>query len=524
MPSQRYQSQDHDASSAPAECDLTESRCLKLLRYLLAAVACGAVTFACLPLAGRFDRSNIVAVFILAVVLVALLLGRGPSALAAVLSVGAFDFFFIPPRFSFEVFDVQYLLTFLIMLTVGLITGQLTAGLRVKARLAAQREERAGSLYEISRDLSAAMQVEQVVHISARAIERTFRASAAFMLPDKSNRLAMAAAPGDAVLAVETGIAQWAFDQGQPAGFATDALPHGDVLYIPLGAPYLARGVLAVKAHNRRLLRIPEQRQLLDTFAALVAIALERVHYVGVAQEALLKMESERLRNSLLAAVSHDLRTPLTVLQGLAELLAMNHPPLAAAQLEAAELMQEEARRMTALVNNLLDMARIERGEVRLHLEWQPLEEVAGVALNATEQILKKHQVHVSVANDLPLVEIDAALITRVLVNLLENASKYTPAGSDVTLSAEVIGDQLSVSVFDNGPGLPAGKEEEVFQKFNRGHRESSTRGVGLGLTICRAIVESHRGSICASNRPGGGAVFTFTLPLGSPPSQTLEQ
>jgi two-component system sensor histidine kinase KdpD len=275
------------------------------------------------------------------------------------------------------------------------------------------------------------------------------------MLPDKSNKLAMAAAPGDAVLAVETDIAQWAFDKGQPAGFATDALPDSDVLYIPLGAPYLARGVLAVKAHNRRLLRIPEQRQLLETFAALVAIALERVHYVGLAQEALLKMESERLRNSLLAA----------------------------AQLEAAELMQEEARRMTALVSNLLDVARIERGEVGLHLEWQPLEEVAGVALNATEQILKKHRVHVRVANDLPLVEIDAALITRVLVNLLENASKYTPAGSDVTLSAEVIGDQLSVSVFDHGPGLPAGKEDEVFQKFNRGHRESSTRGLGLGLT-----------------------------------------
>lgn len=160
----------------------------------------------------------------------------------------------------------------------------------------------------------------------------------------------------------------------------------------------------------------------------------------------------------------------------------MNHPPLAKAQLEAAELMQDEARRMTA------------------------------------------HRVHVSVAHDLPLVEIDAALITRVLVNLLENASKYTPAGSEVTLSAEVIGDHLSISVLDTGPGLPAGKEDEVFQKFTRGHRESSTRGVGLGLTICRAIVESHRGSIYGSNRPGGGAVFTFTLPLGSPPSQVMEQ
>jgi two-component system sensor histidine kinase KdpD len=494
------------------------------VRYAWAAAACGAVTFFCLPLAERFDRANIVAIFILSVVLVAVRFGRGPSALAAFLSVAAFDFFFVPPRFSFAVSDVQYLLTFLVMLAVGLITGQLTAGLRFKARLASQREERAGSLYEVSRDLSAAMQVEQVVHISAGAIERTFHASAAVMLPNESGKLAAASAPGDAVLDVEAGIAQWAFDRGRHAGFTTDTLPGSEVLYIPLRAPSVARGVLAVRAHDRRLLCLPEQRQLLDTFAALIAIALERVHYVGLAQEALLKMESERLRNSLLAAVSHDLRTPLTVLQGLAELLAMNHPPLAAAQLEAAEAMQEEARRMSALVNNLLDMARIERGEVRLNLEWHILEEVAGVALNATEQILKRHVVNVRIARDLPLVEIDAALITRVLVNLLENASKYTPAGCEVTLTAEAVGDQLSVSVFDTGPGLPRGREDEVFQKFTRGDRESSTRGVGLGLTICRAIVESHRGRIVGANRPGGGAIFTFNLPLGSPPPEAMEQ
>jgi two-component system sensor histidine kinase KdpD len=505
------------------DSDLNERRQLNQLRYLWAALACGAVTVACLPLAMRFDRSNIVAIYILGVVLVAVRFGRSPSALAAVLSVGAFDYFFVPPRFSFAVSDVQYLLTFLIMLAVGLITGQLTAGLRFQARVAAHREERASSLYAISRDLSAAMEPDQVVNISAQCIERVFRASAAVVLPDKSGKLAMTPTRVDTPLEVELGIAQWAFESGQPAGFSTDTLPGSDVLYIPLRAPSLARGVLAVKAHNRRLLRIPEQRQLLDTFAALIAIALERVHFVGVAHEALLKMESERLRNALLAAVSHDLRTPLTVLQGLAELLAMNHPPLGAAQLEAAESMQEEARRMSALVNNLLDMARIERGEVKLHLEWQPFEEVLGVALNATEQILKKHKVQIGVAHDLPLVEIDAALITRVLVNLLENASKYTPAGCEVMLSAMIDGDELSVSVSDRGLGIPAGKEEEIFEKFTRGTRESSTRGVGLGLTICRAIIESHRGKIVAENRPGGGAIFRFTLPLGTPPAEATE-
>jgi two-component system sensor histidine kinase KdpD len=506
-----------------AEYELSERHKRKRLRYLWSALACVAVTLISMPLATHFDQSNIVAIFILSVVLVAVRLGRGPAALAAVLSVCAFDFFFVPPRFSFAVSDVQYLLTFIIMLAVGLITGQLTAGLRFQARVAAHREERAGALYEMSRDLSGAVEVDQVVNISGEAIERTFRASAALMLPDASGKLNVAARREEAGLNVEIGIAQWAFDKGQPAGFGTDTLPGSDVLYIPLRAPTRARGVLAVKARNRRLLRIPEQRQLLDTFAALIAIALERVHYVGVAQDALVKMESERLRNSLLAALSHDLRTPLTVLQGLAEFLASNNPPLAPAQREAADSMQDEARRMTALVGNLLDMARIESGEVKLQLEWQPLEEVVGVSLNATANMLKHHVVEIRIPDNLPLVQIDSLLIDRVLVNLLENASKYTPPGSHITLSAEVVGDQLGVSVSDNGPGLPRGREEEVFQKFTRGERESTTRGVGLGLAICRAIIESHRGKIVGANRPSGGAIFTFTLPLGNPPVDVTE-
>ncbi len=495
----------------------------KRLRYLWAALACIVVTLLSMPLAAHFDRSNIVAIYILTVVLVAVRFGRGAAALAAVLSVCSFDFFFVPPKFSFAVSDVQYLLTFIIMLAVGLITGQLTAGLRFQARVAGHREERAGSLYEIARDLSGAVQIDEVVKISDRSIERTFRANAALLLPDAAGRLTPASSRADAVLAVDIGIAQWAFDKGQPAGFGTDTLPGSEVLYIPLRAPSRARGVLAVKARNRRLLRIPEQRQLLDTFAALIAIALERVHYVAVAQDALVQMESERLRNSLLAALSHDLRTPLTVLVGLAESLTITKPALSPAQQESAEAIQDEARRMSTLVSNLLDMARIESGEVKLNLQWQPLEEVVGAAMNATYGMLKQHHVEVNIPRDLPLVRIDALLIERVLVNLLENASKYTPPGSKIILAAEAVGDHLNVSVSDDGPGLVLGKEEAVFQKFTRGERESATPGVGLGLTICRAIVESHHGKITAGHRSGGGARFTFTLPLGQPPAAAEE-
>ncbi len=508
---------------APTGRDSADRRRLKHLRYLWSALACVAVTLLSMPLAARFDRSNIVAIYILTVVLVAVRFGRGAAALAAVLSVCAFDFFFVPPRFSFAVSDVQYFLTFCIMLAVGLITGQLTAGLRFQARVAGHREERAGSLYEIARDLSGAVQIEQVVRISDESIERTFRATAALLLPNAEGQLSMASSRSDSALSVDIGIAQWAFDKGQPAGFGTDTLPGSEVLYIPLRAPTRARGVLAVKAHNRRLLRIPEQRQLLDTFAALIAIALERVHYVEVAQDALVRMESERLRNSLLAALSHDLRTPLTVLVGLAESLALTKPPLSPVQLESAEAIQDEARRMSTMVSNLLDMARIESGEVKLNLQWQPLEEVVGSALNAARAMLKQHALEVNIPRDLPLVRFDALLIERVLVNLLENASKYTPPGSKITLAAQTIGDSLSVSVSDDGPGLTAGREEAVFQKFTRGERESATPGVGLGLAICRAIVESHHGKIVAMNRPGGGARFTFTLPLGHPPAAAEE-
>jgi two-component system, OmpR family, sensor histidine kinase KdpD len=510
--------------SAPAlpaaDLESSERRKAKRLRYVWAAIACVGVTLISIPLAAHFENSNIVAIFILAVVLVGVRLGRGPAALAAVLSVCAFDFFFVPPRLSFAVSDVQYLLTFFIMLAVGLITGQLTAGLRFQARVASHREERAGLLYEFARDLSGAVQVEQVVKISDESIQRAFRANAALLLPDAGDRL-IATVSHVAGLAVEIGTAQWAFDRGQPAGFGTDTLPGSEVLYIPLRAPTKARGVLAVRAHNRRILRIPEQRQMLDTFAALIAIALERVHYVGLAQDALLKMESERLRNSLLAALSHDLRTPLTVLVGLAESLTLTLPKLSSVQSETAQAIQDEARRMSTMVSNLLDMARIESGEVKLNLQWQPLEEVVGAALEATRAMLQRHTVVVQLPRDLPLIKFDAVSIERVLVNLLENVSKYTPPGSTVTLSAQVIGDQLSVSVADNGPGLPVGREEAVFQKFTRGERESATPGVGLGLAICRAIIESHQGRISAAQRPGGGAVFTFTLPLGQPPQVT---
>jgi two-component system sensor histidine kinase KdpD len=325
--------------------------------------------------------------------------------------------------------------------------------------------------------------------------------------------------PTSELSVLDIGIAQWAFDHAESAGLGTDTLPASPIFYLPLMAPMRTRGLLAIEPEHRHWILIPEQRRQLDTFAALTAIALERVHYIEVAQDALVSMESERLRNSLLAALSHDLRTPLTSLVGWSESLAQAKPALAPAQREMAVALHDEALRMSTLVSNLLDMARIQSGEVKFNLQWQALEEVVGSALRASASQLKEHLVSTRLAPDLPLVRFDAVLIERVLCNLLENAAKYTPPGSRIVIAAELHGVWLNVMIYDNGPGLPQGREEAVFEKFTRGERESAKPGVGLGLAICRAIVEAHGGKIAATASPEGGAAFVFSLPLGTPPA-----
>ncbi len=489
--------------------------------YVAALAICGATALLATPLMAVLELSNIVMLFLLAVVGVALGFGRGPAVLAAFVGVGLFDFLFVEPRFSFAVSDAQYLLTFGVMLLVALVIGQLTAGLKVQAEAATQRERRVRSLYEMSRDLSAALLPEQVAEIGARFLRSEFSAQSTLLVADAHNRLLAVAAPAAPAEAapqrVDMGVAQWAFDRGEPAGRGTDTLPGSATLVLPLKAPMRIRGVLSVLPSDARVLGT-EQRRLLDTCASLLAISLERIHYIDVAQSSTVQIESERLRNSLLSAISHDLRTPLASLIGLADTLALTPPPPTAAQLDVMQSIRQAALRMAALVNNLLDMARLQSGAVQLNLQWQPLEEVVGTALAACKQLLAGRPLQVRLADGLPLLQLDAVLIERVLVNLLENAAKYTPAGSALELSAQVEGDSVQITLDDHGPGLPRGREEAIFQKFERGQKESATAGVGLGLAICRAIAQVHGGSIEGATRPEGGARFTLTLPRGEPP------
>ena len=485
--------------------------------YACAALASLATALAATPLLAFLDLANIAMLFLLVVVLVAVRFGRGPSVLATCVSVACFDFFFVPPRFTLAISDFQYAITFVVMLVVGLITGHLTAGLRFQAQLATQREQRALALYAFARDLSGALEQAQVLDLTQAAIARAFHATATLLLPDDDGRLH---APIDT--AIDVHVAQWAFDHAASAGAGTDTLSASRVLYLPLVAPMRTRGILAIAPHDSAATLPAEERQQRETFAALAAIALERVHYIAVAQGALVSMESERLRNALLAALSHDLRTPLTILVGQSEALAASKPPLPASQQAMALALHSEAQRMHTLVVNLLDMARIQSGDVTFNLQWQDIEEVVGSALRISAPVLQGHVIATQLATGLPLLQFDAVLVERVLCNLLENAAKYTPAGSRIVVGARVHGPAVELSVSDNGPGLPAGADD-LFEKFTRGERESALPGVGLGLSICRAIVEAHGGTIMARTLDEGGAAFIISLPRGTPPAPPPE-
>ena len=479
--------------------------------YLAALAACAAATAIASQLVPVLELSNIIMVYLMTVVAVAVRFGRGPGVLASFLSVAVFDFFFVPPRMSFSVSDTQYLLTFMVMLGVALIISQLTARMSFSVRIATLRERRTRALYDLGRELASALTAAQIIETGTRHVEALFNARCELLTPNSQDQLRPAAEPSVS----DAAVAQWVYDHQQPAGLGTATLPSNAALYVPLKAPMRTRGVLALVPQDPHQVFIPEQQRLLETCASQIALALERVHYVEVAQDAIVAMESERLRNSVLSTISHDLRTPLTTMVGLSTLLAQALPR--ERQLDIARAMHEEALRMNNLVTNLLDMARLQSG-VRLNRAWQLLDDVVGSAIRSADHALQGHRLRVDLPADLPLLEFDEVLIERVLVNLLQNAGKYTPAGATVTLSAHAGERAVEISVSDDGPGLPAGMEARLFDTFTRGQHESSTPGVGLGLAICRAIVEAHGGEIRARNLEPHGACFEFTLPCGAPP------
>ena len=463
-----------------------------------------------------FGQANLIMVYLFGVTVVATRWGRGPSVLASVLSVATFDFFFIPPYYSFAVSDVQYVLTFIVMLVVALLISRLATHTRQQAEAATIREQRTAALYAMSRELATQRGLNKLASVASRHIHDVFDCQVAVFLPDRNGRVHLHR--GDALQfdldPKEAGISQWVFDHKEPAGHGTNTLPGSDSVYLPLLGSRGPVGVLGVRSSRADVLLDPGQLHLLETFTNQMALALERARLAEETQEAHVETETERMRNAVLSSVSHDLRTPLATITGAASTLMKATEPMGSAgQRELIKSISDEAGRLDRLLSNLLDMTRLEAGAMRLRKDWYGLDEVVGAALARVDSRLRQRTVKTTFPPDLPLVLVDAVLIEQVFVNLFENAAKYTPPQSPIEVTATVKGDVLVAEVSDRGPGIPAGEETKIFDKFYRLHPQREG-GVGLGLTICRGIIESHGGRIWAENRPGGGAAFRFTLAL----------
>jgi two-component system sensor histidine kinase KdpD len=492
------------------------------LRALLVVAVAGAVGFGLRP---WVNLTDIAMIFLLAVMVSAARDGARPSVVASVLAIATFDFVFVPPYYTFAVADATYVFTFAVMLVVALAISRLAARIRGQAEAARERERHTAALYALSRRLAQARDARELADAVTGQVSETLGVPATVLLPDDAGGFAALGdgpAPGDAA----QGVARWVLEHADPAGMGTDTLPGADALYLPIMASGRAFGVLRVQAREASRARDPIERQLLDAMADQAGIALERAGLAARSEREKMATQAERLRSSLLSSLSHDLRTPLAGIEGAASTLRDGADRLSPeVRAELAQTVLEEARRMMRLVSNLLEMVRVESGALQVQREWQPVEEVIGVALLRLEERLRGHPVETRIPPDLPLVPMDGLLVEQALVNLLENAAKYSPEGSPLEVSATLEPGEVVIAVADRGAGVPPGDEERIFEKFYRAGVHERSGGAGLGLTIVRAIAQAHGGRVWYAPRAGGGAVFRVSLPIvGTPPAMPVEE
>jgi two-component system sensor histidine kinase KdpD len=486
----------------------------------------GVATGAAALMQPYFEQVDLVMVYLLGVMFVASRTSTWPALFAAFLSVASFDFFFVPPLLTFAVNDVRHMVTFAVMFLVSIVISRLTLRVRSQAEAARLRERRTAGLYNLSRELVRERGANRLAEIAMKHIGEMFDSTVAILIADDQGRLTTA---GGGLFAFvpdqqELSVAQWVYEHRQPAGQSTDTLPGAKALYLPLIASSGPVGVVGVLPRTRTEGFEPEQFHYLEAFANQTAIAIERSFLGEAAQRALLKAETESLRNTLLSSISHDLRTPLSAITGAATTLLQEDVMIdQVSRLDLLQTIQEEADHLNRIIRNVLDMTRLESGAISVNKEWQSLEEIVGVALNRLGDRLKDHPVMVKLPNNLPLIPFDGLLIEQVLMNLFDNAIKYTPKGTPLELSASESFYTVTIELADHGPGIPVGEEERIFEKFVRGHGTGG--GVGLGLAICRTIITAHGGKIWAENRDGGGTVFRFTLSsAGIPPLPKREE
>ncbi len=490
---------------------------------VLAVAACTGIDHLMFP---YFERLDMAMVYILGVVFIASRTSKWPSLFATILSVAAFDFFFVPPYYTFAVSDVRYFITFLVMFIVSFVISRLTIQVRQQADAARLRERRTAALYSLSRDLVRERGTERLSEIAVAHIGEVFDCQVVILIPYDENRLTPSVNGASSFVPdpQELSVAQWVYEHRQPAGLSTDTLPGAKALYLPLVASAGPVGVLGILPRSPDNAFEPEQFHYLEAFANQTAIAIERSYLGQAAQSALLKAETESLRNTLLSSISHDLRTPLSAITGAATTLLQKDVTIDQQNsLELLKTIQEEAEHLNRIIKNVLDMTRLESGAIKINKEWQPLNEIVGVALDRLGDRLKDHPVNVKLQGNLPLIPFDALLLEQVFMNLFDNAIKYSPPGAPLELSASESFYTVTVELADHGPGIPAGDEERIFEKFVRGRGAGG--GVGLGLAICRTIINAHGGKIWAENHEGGGAVIRFTLPAaGLPPAPNQEE
>ncbi len=487
-----------------------------LSRYLWSILLVIAATGVGKLFVGRLEPTNLVMVYLLIVVIAAVYLGRGPAMLASILGVLAFDFFFVLPYFNFAVSDTQYVITFIALFLVGLVISQLTVWAREQAEAAQQREAETAELYDLSRDLAASADLDEILQALIHHCEQSFHRETVILLSESNRLTSRLASAGLYLSDEEMAVADWVYRHGEPAGRHTNTLPAAELRYLPLRTARGVVGVLGVgKPGTAEGDLNPAQRRLMEAFANQAAQAIERVILAEEARQIKLLQEAEKLQNALLNSISHDLRTPLVSITGALTSLREQSDSLNEENRNSLIVTAgEEAERLNRLVGNLLSMTRIESGAIKLHLEPGDVQDVVGTALEQLGNRVAGHKVRVAIPDDYPLVPMDFTLIVQVIVNVLENAVKYSPAGSLVEVSADQVDGKARLQIADRGVGIPSDDLARVFDKFYRVQRPESISGTGLGLSISKGIVEIHKGAINASIRQGGGTIITIELPL----------
>ena len=470
------------------------------------------------PFHTTLDLANIVMIFLLIVFLISVNLGRECAIFSSILCVLLFDYLFVPPRFSLAVNDPQYLVVFLVMLVVALITTHMAAGLKRAAEVSYVKETQARALYDVAKNLAGALSADQAFELVHTFLKAQFDAQS-WVIESPDTVFVTETMTKGSPFGIESHIATIALAENKTINNSSLNDAGWASLYVPLKSPMKAHGVLTIAHQSAQRI----DSGLVEAIGSLLATTLERLHYVEVAHQHQIEAHAERLRSSILSALSHDLRTPLTIFVGVADSLTRIKPEPSPQILDAARTIHKQALRLSSLVGNLLEMARLSTGQVKLKYEWHHLQEVVGASLDHLGAALADHQINTTIPKNLPLIEIDAVLIERVLSNLLENALKYSPENSEIDLSILEHEKNLEITVRDRGNGFNESALDSIFDLFVRGEKESHIEGYGIGLAISKVIVEAHGGSIYAANHPQGGGCVKVFLNKGNPPGVETE-